>query len=728
MNRYRANPARIHFPDRPIECSEDDLLKRKPFAEAIARRVCTVPPDHGFTIAVLGEWGSGKSSVLNMVAEGVKEKDGAAAILRFNPWLFGGAKDLVTLFFGELSTQLGQDKNEKLKSVAKAILGLGQGIASLSSVPGASAGASALEQLSSSWLSPSTLEERRKQLSKALREAGSRVVVIIDDIDRLEPSETRDLVRLVRLTSDLPHLIFLLAFDGKRVAQSLGAQGLGDTSDISAYRKAGQKYLDKIVQESYTLPQMRRSNLDNLLTEHLNTLANSQGHLQLDERQWGVVRSQIIEPLIGNLRDVKRYVNSTFVTLDVIGQEVNLVDLLGLEAVRVLRPLIFEDLREHAESLTAIPGDPVPQDGLSQSHKDELNSMLENAEGGDREVLASVFATLFPTTQGIIGGRWPGRNWIPIWRRQRNVACEEVFLIYLQASLEDDDIALVKIRELISALSSKEELEKFLDKFDDKQFIVFVEKLGDFEPEFPENAIATAIPVLVGWIAKLSSQSDTFFDLPPSARVKHIIHMIIRRVPNEIDRGESLRAILGECASLSEYFHIIDATRWGTRPLLHDDQERAFKTAFISRLKCKSSEELSKEWDLSFILMQSLGWADSTMRSRLVKALRKHLKDDQFVLTLLRTARGYTRRTAFDITGTVPGHRMSVVERLYWEELAEIFGSELKDAVIRLAASPVYHALSDEDQATIDLAKEYAQGRRADARNPFEPNEIGGSC
>ena len=723
MNKEQGVPAIEHFPDKPIRCSEDDLLERKPFAEAIARRVYTVPSEHGFTIAILGEWGSGKSSVLNMVAESVKGKDDTIAILDFNPWLFGGAKDLVTLFFGELSAQLGQDKNEKFKGVAKAILGLGQGIASLSSVPGATLGANVLEQLSNSWLSPSTLEDRRKQLSHALREAGSKVVVIIDDIDRLEPTEARDLVRLVRLTSDLPNLIFLLAFDGKRVAQSLG-----DSSDIPRSQKDGQMYLDKIVQESYTLPQIRRSNLDSLLTEHLNTLANSREHLQLDERQWGVVRSQIIEPLIGNLRDVKRYVNSTFLTLDVVGQEVNLVDVLGLEAIRVLRPLLFEDLREHAECLTAIPGDPIPQDGRSQLHKNELNSMLENTDNGDREVMESVFAILFPTTQGILGGRWPGRNWIPIWRRQRNVACEEVFRIYLQASLEDDDIALFKIRELISALSSKEELERFLDNIDDKQFMVFVEKLGDFEPEFPGNAIATAIPVLVSWIAKLSSQSDTFFDLPPSARVKRIIHMIIRRVPDEIDREESLKAILGEVENLSEYFHIIDATRWGMRPLLRDDQERAFKHTFISKLKCKNSEDLSKEWDLSFILMQGLDWADSTMRDRLIKALRKHLIDDQFVLTLLRTARGYTRRTAFDITGSVPGYRMSVIERLYWEELAKIFGSELKDAVTRLAALPEYDALSDKDQASIDLANEYAQGRGSDARNSFRPHVDNSPC
>ena len=58
--------------DRPIEGREQDRLGRRSFAEAIARHICAVPVKHGFTVAVVGEWGSGKTSVLNMVAETLK--------------------------------------------------------------------------------------------------------------------------------------------------------------------------------------------------------------------------------------------------------------------------------------------------------------------------------------------------------------------------------------------------------------------------------------------------------------------------------------------------------------------------------------------------------------------------------------------------------------------------------------------------------------------------------
>ena len=111
LNSIRDAPTGVYFDaDRPIEFRDQDRLGRRSFAEVIARQVRAVPAERGFTIAVAGEWGSGKTSVLNMVAEALQEDGDAIAVLRFNPWLFSNADDLVIRFFRELSAQLGQDR------------------------------------------------------------------------------------------------------------------------------------------------------------------------------------------------------------------------------------------------------------------------------------------------------------------------------------------------------------------------------------------------------------------------------------------------------------------------------------------------------------------------------------------------------------------------------------------------------------------------------------------
>ena len=334
MNSNQNAFAREYFDaDRPIECRQQDRLGRRSFAEAVARQVRAVPVEHGFTIAVVGEWGSGKTSVLNMVAETLDDGD-TTTVLRFNPWLFGSATDLVTRFFHELSAQLGQGRFKRLKDVTKALSELGQTLAPLSPIPGATGAANLFAKLTDLWTKPPSLHEKRENLRKVLRKSNSRIIVLIDDIDRLEASETRELFRLVRLTSDLPNVVFLLAFDSRHVARTLGEN-----------ESEGRKYLEKIVQVSYDLPNVRETILPGMFFYWLEELIQGRDLTQLDKDVWARVFYDVVNPLLGNLRDVKRYLYSIPVTLDTIGQEVALADLLGMEALRILRPSMFDDLR-----------------------------------------------------------------------------------------------------------------------------------------------------------------------------------------------------------------------------------------------------------------------------------------------------------------------------------------------------------------------------------------------
>ena len=161
MNGNQDTSASNYFDaDRPIERREQDRLGRRSFAEAIAQQVHAVPAEQGFTIAVVGEWGSGKTSVLNMVAEALEEGGSDTAVLRFNPWLFSSADDLVARFFGELSAQLGQDRFGKWKDVARLLSQLGQSLSPLSPVAGTSWVAGLVSKLTDLWTKPLSLHDK----------------------------------------------------------------------------------------------------------------------------------------------------------------------------------------------------------------------------------------------------------------------------------------------------------------------------------------------------------------------------------------------------------------------------------------------------------------------------------------------------------------------------------------------------------------------------------------
>ena len=94
------------------------------------------------------------------------------------------------------------------------------------------------------------------------REFRGRIVVVIDDIDRLTPDEIRLVFRLVKAVANFPQTIYLLAYDGPVITHALGDPGLQD----------GKDYLDKIVQLSLPLPTPIQSSLQTMISNGFNEI------------------------------------------------------------------------------------------------------------------------------------------------------------------------------------------------------------------------------------------------------------------------------------------------------------------------------------------------------------------------------------------------------------------------------------------------------------------------
>jgi predicted KAP-like P-loop ATPase len=99
-------------PDQPIESAKDDLLGRNLFSRSLAEAILSYKQRNSVVTALYGRWGSGKSSVLNMVVEQVNSLGEALPnkekpiILRFNPWNYSDQNQLIAQFFRELSLVL----------------------------------------------------------------------------------------------------------------------------------------------------------------------------------------------------------------------------------------------------------------------------------------------------------------------------------------------------------------------------------------------------------------------------------------------------------------------------------------------------------------------------------------------------------------------------------------------------------------------------------------------
>ena len=235
--------------DIPIQNSEEDVLGRAKLAESFSEQLLSLDASEGVVTGVLGPWGSGKTSFVNLVRPHLKKA--GIEILDFNPWMFSGTEQLVESFFVELSAQLRGRDCRRFDELAEGLERYGEIFSGMGWLPVVGPW---IERLRLVMKPLAKLRELRKEgitgrkgkVEKALADLTKPLVVVVDDIDRLTTPEIRAVFKLVRLTANFPNIIYITAFDRARVENALGGQ-----EGIS-----GRDYLEKILQWAIDLPEV----------------------------------------------------------------------------------------------------------------------------------------------------------------------------------------------------------------------------------------------------------------------------------------------------------------------------------------------------------------------------------------------------------------------------------------------------------------------------------------
>jgi predicted KAP-like P-loop ATPase len=185
-------------PERPIEQKADDFLDRGDFVERLARSL--VAPDGrstGIVIGLTGSWGSGKSSILNLLREHLRlQYPDAILIVNFDPWLVSGRDDLITQFLAQVIGTINSEPKlrDRLKGISKTLAAYGSQLSPIANLikPGLGAVFKGGFALVEKALSGSkNLIQLRKELEADLRQLGMPIVVMIDELDRVEDEEDR---------------------------------------------------------------------------------------------------------------------------------------------------------------------------------------------------------------------------------------------------------------------------------------------------------------------------------------------------------------------------------------------------------------------------------------------------------------------------------------------------------------------------------------------------------
>ena len=417
-----------------------DQFQRKPFAERLAQTIAKRTSRESFVIGLYGAWGEGKTTVLDYMDEALTAEAGVV-LIRFNPWLFSSDEamtaGLITTIADEVDIQL-EAKVEGVKNVARLMATYGGKLAkTIGAVIGNSLMEKAGEQTEGlgDMLGPKapTLEQLKDTISAQLLQLDTRVVILMDDIDRLTRAEIQRVFRLIKVGADFPTLTYVLAFDPDMVASAIGEQyGSGDAAE-------GQRFLEKIVQLPLHLPYLDRPSLTDytydLLTQTLDDIEVGLNNRQL-ERFRDALQEDIM-PVIRTPRQAKRYANAAGFAIPILRDDTDPVDVLLVEALRVMFPAMFRLIREQSEAFLS----PQSAWGFIRDDPEGVKDRLDKVLEGQDPHAVHIVRDLFPEVGQVLGGFGFHMARGDEDLRSKGVFRSRYFLRYFQYAIPGDDIS-----------------------------------------------------------------------------------------------------------------------------------------------------------------------------------------------------------------------------------------------------------------------------------------------
>ncbi|MCM1565821.1 MAG: KAP family NTPase [Dehalobacter sp.] len=343
LQEYKENCA-----DSPIFNPADDIFERKYFAKKIADELLREEPTSNIVIAIEDDWGSGKTSLMNIIRFYLLEGSTESIVINFNPWSIISLNVLAESFISKLICALGKEKEiqNELADFLGIILRFKYSALDVHEIKS--------KLFPAANLSSKDLVEfdtKRHHINQLLQDSCKPIFIFIDDIDRLNPTEIRMLFQLIKATCNFSNLKYLVAYDPIPVQKALSYD---DSYD-------GRKFLEKIVQQSYTLPHLnyiQRKNYANSLFKKVLAINNES--IRPYEEEIITSGINLIARNLETPRAILRVVHNFKLSLS-IREDVNIGDILSFELLRFMFPFSVKAIAER-QRLFCINHQPVDQD------------------------------------------------------------------------------------------------------------------------------------------------------------------------------------------------------------------------------------------------------------------------------------------------------------------------------------------------------------------------------
>lgn len=564
------NKQQTYSADQPIETQDQDRFSRWPFAKRIAETLVERGDPSSLVIGLYGPWGDGKTSTLRMMQKVLAGHE-RVVVVQFNPWHFGSEPQLLRGFFASLSEALGRSLSTWKESLGDVLSKYGSllSLASVNVTPGISLSAGDAAKGLGEALSAVELDELRTRVERFLEEQKIRVVVLIDDIDRLDHVEIHATFKIVKLSASFRYTSYVLAFDDNVVAAALGRNyGEGGI-------QAGRRFLEKIVQVPLHLPAADSIELRTVAFQGVEAVLDQAGYALTEEQGEAFARHFVdgIEPQLRTPRQAKLYLNAITFALPLLKGETHPVDAMLVEGIRVFYPNLYGAIRDNGELFLRSRENYSGQ--REQAFRAELNTLIEKALEKDgaadiERVKDRLLEPMFPRTSGM----GYGSDWNSTWASEQRICSNEYFARYFTYSVPRRDVSDAALARFINDIRADR-----LDVTTADAWLANVSERGAMESllqklRWKEDAIdpegAGKLALLIARNGKMFPKHRSAFSFTqPFSQAGILSSQLLRRISPGAQREELARQIIGTAQPLPFAF---ECFRWVRHS---DDREEA---------------------------------------------------------------------------------------------------------------------------------------------------------
>lgn len=440
--------------DSPIKKIADDKLGLEALSESIAKCILTIPSPNGNVVAINGPWGAGKSSLVNLVIDDVKNlgnENLRPIVIRFNSWLYRTEEGVINGFFQEFRSRLKATLEKKGIDIGS-LVPLIEQIASVTSIirPGLDlafpsvvgailekAGGAVSSAIKENSDETKSVEDLRRNLSKELKDLDKHILIVIDDIDRLSPEEALAVFRLIKSVGRLENVIYLLAYD-RDVAERMIKK---------IYPSERKIYLEKIVQANFDLPELTNFSIISILEERFKNIFGTTV-LENSEHIYNTINSIVI-PEIKTPRDIHRLANIISVIYPSVRDHVNVADFIAIETFRLFRPNLYQEIRSRKRVLTESSS---VSDIDAQSIRNNIEEIFLSKEPeSERLRLKNSLVSIFPSLN--LSYHHSERDRAVYLNESKRVFSSLSFETYFRFSVSRDGISEAELVEFVQDIS-----------------------------------------------------------------------------------------------------------------------------------------------------------------------------------------------------------------------------------------------------------------------------------